>query len=77
MKRRESWPEARRPLAALRATDARMSTLLPCINQVTTLGAAFDAECSALSRRGLPSRELWFRASGAGPGAAGDCPPVA
>lgn len=47
-------------LTALRATDPRASTLLPCINQVTTLGAAFDAECSAYHDAGFRHVELWF-----------------
>lgn len=47
-------------LTALRATDARTFTLVPCINQVTTLGAAFDAECSAYHDAGFRQVELWF-----------------
>jgi sugar phosphate isomerase/epimerase len=47
-------------LTALRATNARASALLPCINQVTTLGAAFDAECSAYHDAGFRHVELWF-----------------
>jgi len=47
-------------LAALRAKDAPASALIPCINQVTTLGAAFDAECAAYHDAGFRHVELWF-----------------
>ena len=47
MKRREFMAGSAAGVAGLRARDASASTLLPCINQVTTLGAAFDKECSA------------------------------
>ena len=47
-------------VAVLRATNVRASTLVPCINQVTTLGAAFDAECSAYHDAGFRHVELWF-----------------
>jgi 2-keto-myo-inositol isomerase len=60
MKRREFVAGSAAALTALRATDVRTSTLLPCINQVTTLGAAFDAECSAYRDAGFRHVELWF-----------------
>ena len=47
-------------VTALRTADASASPLLPCINQVTTLGAAFDAECSAYHDAGFRHVELWF-----------------
>jgi hypothetical protein len=47
MKRREFMGGSALAVTALHATNVRASTLLPCINQVTTLGAAFEAECSA------------------------------
>ncbi len=47
-------------MTARRAAYASASTLLPCINQVTTLGAAFDAECSAYHGAGFRHVELWF-----------------
>jgi 2-keto-myo-inositol isomerase len=60
MKRREFVAGGVAALPALRATDVRMSRLVPCINQVTTLGAAFDAECSAYHDAGFRHVELWF-----------------
>src|SRR5260370_36732715 len=59
-------------LAALRAADARAPALIPCINQVTTLGAPFDAECAAYHDAGFRHVELWFpklRGLGLEPGA--------
>ncbi len=47
-------------VTALRTAEAGASPLLPCINQVTTLGAAFDAECSAYHDAGFRHVELWF-----------------
>jgi len=43
-----------------KATHAPASALIPCINQVTTLGAAFDAECAAYHDAGFRHVELWF-----------------
>jgi 2-keto-myo-inositol isomerase len=43
-----------------KATHAPASALIPCINQVTTLGAAFDAECTAYHDAGFRHVELWF-----------------
>jgi sugar phosphate isomerase/epimerase len=60
MKRREFVAGSAATLTALRATDVRKSTIVPCMNQVTTLGAAFDAECSAYHDAGFRSVELWF-----------------
>ncbi len=60
MKRREFLGGSAAALAAVRATDARAPTLVPCINQVTTLGAAFDAECAAYHDAGFRHVELWF-----------------
>ena len=60
MKRREFLGGSAAALAAVRATDARAPTLVPCINQVTTLGAAFDAECAAYRDAGFRHVELWF-----------------
>src|SRR5437867_6744908 len=60
MKRRDFVARSVAALAALGATDVRPSALAPCINQVTTLGAAFDAECSAYHDAGFRSVELWF-----------------
>jgi 2-keto-myo-inositol isomerase len=60
MKRREFVAGSAMALTALRATDVRASTMVPCINQVTTLGAAFDAECSAYHDAGFRHVELWF-----------------
>jgi 2-keto-myo-inositol isomerase len=60
MKRREFVAGSAMALTALRATDVRTSTMVPCINQVTTLGAAFDAECSAYHDAGFRHVELWF-----------------
>jgi sugar phosphate isomerase/epimerase len=60
MKRREFIGGGAVAVTALRATNVRASTLLPCINQVTTLGAAFDAECSAYHDAGFRHVELWF-----------------
>jgi 2-keto-myo-inositol isomerase len=60
MKRREFMAGSAAAATALRATNARASTLVPCINQVTTLGAAFDAECSAYHDAGFRHVELWF-----------------
>jgi sugar phosphate isomerase/epimerase len=60
MKRREFMGGSAAALAARRATDARTPTLVPCINQVTTLGAAFDAECAAYRDAGFRHVELWF-----------------
>ena len=51
---------ARVPVAAVCATDVHASTLVPCINQVTTLGAAFDQECAAYHDAGFRHVELWF-----------------
>jgi 2-keto-myo-inositol isomerase len=45
---------------ALHAREAHASALVPCINQVTTLGAPFDAECSAYHDAGFRHVELWF-----------------
>jgi len=61
MKRRAFVAGSAAALTALRATDVRTSTLVPCINQVTTLGAAFDVECSAYHDAGFRHVELWFR----------------
>jgi len=47
-------------VTALSASAAPAPTLLPCINQVTTLGAAFDAECAAYHEAGFRHVELWF-----------------
>jgi 2-keto-myo-inositol isomerase len=60
MKRREFMAGSAAALTALRATNVRASTLVPCINQVTTLGAAFEAECSAYHDAGFRHVELWF-----------------
>ena len=59
MKRRE-FMAGSAAVAALRAANVRASTLVPCINQVTTLGAAIDAECSAYHDAGFRHVELWF-----------------
>jgi sugar phosphate isomerase/epimerase len=58
MKRREFMGARAAAVTALHATNVRASTLLPCINQVTTLGAAFDAECSAYHDAGFRHVEL-------------------
>ena len=47
-------------VTARHASAAPAPTLLPCINQVTTLGAAFDAECAAYHDAGFRHVELWF-----------------
>jgi len=47
-------------LVALGAKGAPASNLIPCINQVTTLEAAFDAECAAYHDAGFRHVELWF-----------------
>jgi len=60
MKRREFVASSAAALTALRAAPVRASTLVPCINQVTTLGATFDAECSAYHDAGFRHVELWF-----------------
>ena len=60
MKRRDFVAGSAAALTALHATNVRASTLCPCINQVTTLGAAFDAECSAYHDAGFRHVELWF-----------------
>jgi 2-keto-myo-inositol isomerase len=60
VKRREFVAGSAASVAVLRATRARPSSLLPCINQVTTLGAAFDAECAAYHDAGFRHVELWF-----------------
>src|SRR5437899_12452683 len=60
MKRREFISGSASALTAVRAADLGTSTLVPCINQVTTLGAAFDAECSAYHDAGFRHVELWF-----------------
>src|SRR6266571_1468251 len=60
MKRREFISGSASALTAVRAADLGTSTLVPCINQVTTLGAAFDAECSAYRDAGFRHVELWF-----------------
>jgi sugar phosphate isomerase/epimerase len=60
MKRREFVASSAAALTALRAAPVRASTLIPCINQVTTLGAGFDAECSAYHDAGFRHVELWF-----------------
>jgi len=60
MKRREFVASSAAALTALRAAPVRASTLDPCINQVTTLGATFDAECSAYHDAGFRHVELWF-----------------
>jgi len=60
MKRREFMGGSAVAVTALQATNVRASILLPCINQVTTLGAAFDAECSAYHDAGFRHVELWF-----------------
>lgn len=59
MNRREFVASGAAALTALRAADVRTS-LLPCINQVTTLGAPFEAECSAYHDAGFRHVELWF-----------------
>src|SRR5260370_29195335 len=46
--------------AALRAGGGRAAALVPWINQVATLGAAFDAECAAYHDGGFRHVELWF-----------------
>jgi len=60
MKRREFMAGSAAAMTALRATNVRASALVPCINQVTTLGAAFDVECSAYHDAGFRHVELWF-----------------
>jgi 2-keto-myo-inositol isomerase len=60
MKRREFMAGSAAAVTALHATNVRAATLVPCINQVTTLGAAFDAECSAYHDAGFRHVELWF-----------------
>src|SRR5207247_5724607 len=60
MNRRDFMGGSAAALAAVRATDARAPALVPCINQVTTLGAAFDAECAAYHDAGFRHVELWF-----------------
>ena len=60
MKRREFVASSAAALTALRAAPVRASRLVPCINQVTTLGAGFDAECSAYHDAGFRHVELWF-----------------
>jgi len=60
MKRREFVASSAAALTALRAAPVRASTVVPCINQVTTLGAGFDAECSAYHDAGFRHVELWF-----------------
>jgi 2-keto-myo-inositol isomerase len=60
MKRREFVAGGMAALPALRATEVRTSRLVPCINQVTTLGAAFEAECAAYRDAGFRHVELWF-----------------
>jgi len=60
MKRREFVASSAAALTALRAAPVRASMLVPCINQVTTLGATFDAECSAYHDAGFRHVELWF-----------------
>jgi len=60
MNRREFMGAGAAAVTALRTADASASPLLPCINQVTTLGAAFDAECSAYHGAGFRHVELWF-----------------
>ncbi len=60
MKRREFVASSAAALTALHAAPVRASTLVPCINQVTTLGATFDAECSAYHDAGFRHVELWF-----------------
>src|SRR6266571_8276340 len=60
MNRREFMGASAAAMTARRAAYASASTLLPCINQVTTLGAAFDAECSAYHGAGFRHVELWF-----------------
>ena len=47
-------------LTAVRPADAPASKLQPCINQVTTLGAPFAAECAAYHDAGFRHVELWF-----------------
>ena len=58
MKRREFMAGSTAAAAALRVTNVQASTLVPCINQVTTLGAAFDAECAAYHDAGFRHVEL-------------------
>jgi 2-keto-myo-inositol isomerase len=60
MKRREFMAGSAAAVTAVRATDVRTPTIAPCINQVTTLGAAFDAECAAYHDAGFRHVELWF-----------------
>ena len=60
MNRRDFVGGSAAALAALRAKGAPASNLIPCINQVTTLGAAFDAECAAYHDAGFRHVELWF-----------------
>src|SRR6266568_1824962 len=60
MNRREFMGAGAAAVTALRTAEAGASPLLPCINQVTTLGAAFDAECSAYHDAGFRHVELWF-----------------
>lgn len=61
MKRREFMAGSAAAVTALHAPKAPASSLVPCINQVTTLGAAFDAECSAYHDAGFRHVELWFQ----------------
>ena len=60
MNRRDFVGGSAAALAVLRAKGAPASALIPCINQVTTLGAAFDAECAAYHDAGFRHVELWF-----------------
>src|SRR5262245_1702002 len=60
MKRREFLAGGAGAVAALGTVRAESSTLLPCINQVTTLDADFDAECAAYQAAGFRHVELWF-----------------
>ena len=60
MNRRDFMGGSAAALAALSAKGAPVSNLIPCINQVTTLGAAFDAECAAYHDAGFRHLELWF-----------------
>src|SRR5919106_1938611 len=60
MRRREFMAGGAAAFTAALAAPADAPTLVPCINQVTTLGAGFEAECSAYHDAGFRHVELWF-----------------